>query len=67
MGTVRIWQRLKRLGRLLKRAVVEYGSGASLLAPLEHLRYAGCLYWGLIVIGILGWIVLFYMLNSYSG
>lgn len=45
---------------------VQYGAGAHLFGPLTRWRYWNRFCWIVIVVGILGWILAFWLLRSFT-
>jgi hypothetical protein len=49
-----------------ERLFLRFGAGAHLLEPLTKAKYWNAFCWTLIAVGIIGWIILFWILPPFS-
>ena len=59
----RRWSSLKRL---IEHVFLRYGSGSKHLTPIWNLSFLRWFAWVLIVLGVIGWIALFWAIRQYT-
>lgn len=59
--------RVKRKGSWFERLFVRFGAGSYLLDPLTKSKYWNAFCWTVIVLGAIGWAVLFWFLEPFEG